>query len=387
MRVVIAPDSFKGSIDAASAASSIAAGWRCERPSDELILLPQADGGEGTLDAIFAAVPGSRFINAGLVPGPDGRATHGDWLLMPDGSGVVELARVSGLPLMARPSPLTASTRGLGAVMASALDAGVSSLTICLGGSASTDGGAGALAELGLVLVDNEGLAVLDGGRGLDRIADLDRRSFRPPPPGGVRLLVDVDAPLVGPRGSAATFGPQKGATDSDVEVLERGLSHLARVMGPSFADVPGAGAAGGVAFGFMAAWAASVVAGAAAIAQLTGLDSALATSDVLITGEGRFDETSLRGKAVGYALAHRRQAARAFVIAGDIDQRPGVVPAGIVGIRLIDLAGSRESALGDSQRWLRRAGREAALRVSGDTPFEVSSRPPGMSPDWARHR
>ncbi|QNE48626.1 glycerate kinase (plasmid) [Glaciihabitans sp. INWT7] len=387
MRVVIAPDSFKGSIDAARAASAIAAGWRVERPFDELILLPQADGGEGTLDAIFAAVPGSQLVDVGPVPGPDGRPTPGSWLLLPDSSGVVELARVSGLPLMEKLSPLTAHTRGLSAVIAAALDAGVTALTICLGGSVSTDGGAGALSELGARLLDVEKHPISDGGGGLCDLKRVDFRSLQPVPGGGIRLLVDVDAPLLGARGSAATFGPQKGATDNDVAVLDLGLSILAGLIGTGFADLTGSGAAGGAAFGFMAAWSASSMPGAAAIAALTGLDRAIEVAGVVITGEGRFDETSSQGKVAGYALSQRRENSRAFVIAGEIEGGTAVMPTGVVGVSLRELAGSPEAAMADPPRWLYQAGREAAILVAVGSRADVRGPVPMASPDWARHR
>ncbi|MBU1588354.1 MAG: glycerate kinase, partial [Actinobacteria bacterium] len=152
--VVIAPDSFKGSLSAREVAEAIAAGWRAVRPDDELVLVPQADGGEGTLDAVEASVPGAVRCSAGSVTGPDGRPTPGEWLQLPDGTAVVELAQPSGLPLMRELDALGATTRGLGQVIRAALEAGATSLVIGLGGSASTDAAAGALAELGLVLLD-----------------------------------------------------------------------------------------------------------------------------------------------------------------------------------------------------------------------------------------
>ena len=339
MRVVIAPDSFKGSIAARDAAAAIADGWRSRRPVDDIRLLPQADGGEGTIDAIETAMPGAIRRPAGQVTGPDGRPVEADWLQLPDGTAVVELAQSSGIALMAGLDPLDASTRGLGEVIAAALDDGARALVIGLGGSASTDGGAGALEALG----------------------------GRPAPPGGVTLLTDVSAPLLGPTGAAAVFGPQKGATPADVEALEGRLRAWAARFPGADPTTPGAGAAGGTAFGFLAAWGARLEPGAAAIAQLTGLTAALSGTDLLVTGEGRFDATSLTGKVVGHAFRAARAAGvtRVVVIAGQVAiAPPSLETTATASLSLSTLAGSAEAALADPATWLRRAGAEAAAQL-----------------------
>jgi glycerate kinase len=391
VRVIVAPDSFKGSLDAASAAEAIGSGWRAVRPLDEVVLLPQADGGEGTLDAIAAGLPDTLLRDAGPVTGPDGRPVEGHWLELADGTAVVELAMTSGLPLMARPDPLDATTRGLGEVIAAALDAGASALVIGLGGSASTDGGAGALRAVGIELLDAAGSALPDGGGALIRLDRVDVSRLRPPPPGGVRLLSDVTAPLLGPTGAAAVFGPQKGATAAAVASLDAALTRFADVMArtpklkdsPSFSEragpvaiTPGSGAAGGTGFGFLMAWGAAIEAGSAAIAELTGLTAAVASADVLLTGEGRFDTTSGTGKVVGHALGliegaverGRSQNPRVGVIAGSIAAAP-VTPAGrpVWTASLVELAGSLEAALDDPARWLYAAGIRAAQALGND--------------------
>jgi len=362
LRIVIAPDSFKGSLTAAEVAIAIAEGWRTIRPADDLLLLPQADGGEGTLAVVASAVPGSEFRSAGDVIGPDRRPTPAHWLALPDGTAVVELAQSSGLPLMAAPDPLGATTRGLGEVMAAALDAGTTRLVIGLGGSASTDGGAGALAALGLRLLDDDDRPVGDGGGELARLARLDRSGLRAAPAGGVRLLSDVTAPLLGPAGAAAVFGPQKGASPDDVRTLDDALTIFAALLGPDAATTPGAGAAGGAGFGFLAAWDAGIELGSRAIADLTGLTAAAASADVLLTGEGRYDATSSSGKVVGTALALPRSG-RAGVIAGQLAARP---PRGVHAWGLAELAGSVDAAIADPTRWLRDAGAEAARTLGG---------------------
>ncbi|HWR84959.1 MAG TPA: glycerate kinase, partial [Rhodoglobus sp.] len=269
LRVVIAPDSFKGSATAADAAAAIADGWRSVRPGDELVLLPQADGGEGTIDAMASAVPGAEFRSL-EVTGPDGRPVIARWLRLPGGEAVVEFAESSGLPQMAVPDALGATSIGLGEVIAAALGEGATSLVIGLGGSATTDGAVGALQALGLRATDARGAELAPGGGSLVDLAAVDSEGLRRPLK-RVRLLTDVDNPLLGPRGAAATFGPQKGATPEQLELLERGLASLARAMGGD-PELPGAGAAGGAGYGFTAAWGAEIVPGARAIAELTGL-------------------------------------------------------------------------------------------------------------------
>jgi glycerate kinase len=293
----------------------------------------------------------------GPVTGPDGRAVDGSWLQLPDGTAMIELATASGLPLMARPDARGATTRGTGEIIRHALESGVPALTIALGGSATTDGGTGALAALGLRLSDATGRRLDDGGGALNSLASLDTRTLVKAPPGGVRLLTDVAAPLLGPDGAAAVFGPQKGADREAVADLERGLARLARLAGgdPSAA---GMGAAGGAAYGFATLWAATITPGAAYVAALSGLDSQLPAADLVLTGEGRFDVQSLGGKVVGRVI---EQAERADVAVGVIAGE--VAAVGRCWSRdLIGLAGSRAEALRHPERWLRHAGREAAL-------------------------
>lgn len=362
MRVVIAPDSFKGSARAADAAEAIADGWRSVRPGDDLLLLPQADGGEGTLDAIASAVTGARSHEL-EVTGPDDRPVTARWLGLPGGEAVVELAESSGLPLMARLDPLGATTFGLGQIIASALDAGATSLVIGLGGSASTDGAAGALQALGLRLRDAAGAPLPRGGGALAALAAVDRTGLRPAPH-RVRLLTDVDNPLLGPRGAAAVYAPQKGAGPAEVAALKSALTVWSAKLGGD-PELAGAGAAGGAAFGFSTAWGAEIVPGAPAIAELTGLVAAASDADVVILGEGGFDHTSLGGKVVGHALGLAGAGTQVVVIAGRVDAVP-VLPGGraAASISLSELAGSSEVAQRDALAWLVRAGAMAADRI-----------------------
>jgi glycerate kinase len=356
MRVVVAPDAFKGSIGAAAAAAAIARGWLAARPADDVVCLPLADGGEGTLEVVAAALPAARWQQV-TVTGPGGEPTACDWLSLPDGTAVIELARASGLPLLARPDPLSAHTRGLGEVIAAALDAGAPAIMVALGGSASTDGGTGALTALGARFLDGEGRPLPPGGGHLGLLARADTSRLRPPPPGGVTCLADVTAPLLGPAGAAATFGPQKGAGPADVALLEAGLTRLAGLLGGDPA-IPGAGAAGGTGYGLAATWGAVIAPGAARLCELARLGEALAGAALVITGEGCYDRTSLAGKVTGTVLAAARAAGiRAAVVAGQISEPPAAASA----VSLAGLAGGVAPALAEPERWLAAAGRRLA--------------------------
>ena len=359
LTVVIAPDSFKGSLPATAVADAIAEGWRAERPRDTLVLCPQADGGEGTLDAIQASNHLAVRHTVVDVIGPDGRPTPGEWLELPGGIAVVELAQSSGLPLMAAPDALGATTRGLGEVIRAALDAGATTLVIGLGGSASTDAGSGALMALGLRLLDGRGQPITDGGRALATIASIDRKGLLCPRK--VTLLTDVDAPLLGSLGAAAVFGPQKGATPAQVVELDTALTHFAALFGGDPAAA-GAGAAGGAAWGFATAWGAAIVPGADYVAALGRLGAAMQTADLLLTGEGRFDAQSLGGKVVGQLIRRAEPTGiRVGVIAGQVD-----IETAVWSTSLIDLAGSTEAAIKEPAHWLRFAGAQAARELVG---------------------
>lgn len=362
--VVIAPDSFKGTATAREATAAIARGWASVRPGDELTLAPQADGGEGTIDAVAAADPDAT-VHTSRVAGPDGRPVRARWLVRDTGEAVLELAESSGLPLMGALDPLGATTRGLGEVIGHALDAGATSITIGLGGSASTDGGAGALAALGMTLADASGRELPDGGGALSRLERLDRSALRTPPPGGVRLLTDVTAPLLGPTGAAAVFGPQKGADPAEVTALEAALTRFAELLGGD-PELPGTGAAGGTGYGLSAAWGAKLVPGAPAIAALSGLPGLAAAADVVISGEGRFDATSSGGKVVGHVLSLLPPTARAIVVAGTFDADP-VLPDGrcAAALALDRLAPSADAARAAALHWLEVAGARAADLLS----------------------
>jgi glycerate 2-kinase len=356
VRVLIAPDSFKGTLTAIEVARAIALGWRHARPGDTVIELPLADGGEGTLDAIATAVPAATRHPVPAVLGPDNRPVDASYLRLPDGRAVVELASSSGLPLMADPDPLHAHTYGLGQVLAAAIEAGAGAVSIAVGGSASTDGGSGALSALGARFLTADGTALPLGGA-LRDLARADLTALIPPPPGGAEILADVTTPLLGPTGAAAVFGPQKGATRADIPLLDQALARLADHLGGR-PQAPGSGAAGGTAYGFATAWSARITPGAARIADLVDLPAHIAAADLVITGEGRLDATSLSGKLTGY-VAEAAKNRPVFAITGQAD--PDTPWPGPALITLTSLAGTEQAAKSNPAHYLTHAASHLA--------------------------
>lgn len=359
LRVAIAPDSFKGTAAATEVTAALAEGWLSVRPGDTLIRMPLADGGEGTLDAFELAFPGARPMPV-TVTGPDGQQVDASWILLPDNSAVVELAVTSGITLLDQLQPLDAHTIGFGEAIAAAIDSGVDRLYLAIGGSSSTDGGVGTLTALGAVLTDSAGQPVAPSGRGLASVAAIDTTGLRAVPAGGARILSDVTSPLLGPSGAAAVFGPQKGATEQQVAELDAGLQRLAAVLGGD-PSTPGAGAAGGTGFALLA-WGATIAAGAEAVGEVMRAPETVASANVVITGEGRFDGQSDAGKVPSYVRSLAEQAgASPLLVAGAITAEPvGFAQA----VSLTDLAGSADAAMADTVHWLREAGVRLARAV-----------------------
>ncbi|PPF81320.1 glycerate kinase [Subtercola sp. Z020] len=383
LQVVVAPDSFKGSATASEVASAIGGGWSEARPGDTVVLRPMADGGEGTIDAFALAIPGSKRMPI-TVTGPVGEPVQAEWLLVPGEhsvgtTGIVELANTSGLTLMPELRPMDAQTTGFGQAIAAALDHGVERLLLAIGGSASTDGGVGALRALGGRFLDADGRPIADGGAGLAQLVSVDFSALRPLPEGGAEIVTDVTNPLLAANGAAAVFGPQKGADMHQVAELDRGLASLVRVVGAAahrsersdgtlLADpeAPGAGAAGGTGFG-LALWGAIIRSGAETVADAVGLDRDIAEADVVITGEGRFDAQSAAGKVPSFVLAlARKHETFPLLVAGNIGADPEDFAASV---SLSDLAGSSHAAIENALAFLWAAGR--ALANGGAEPPE----------------
>ncbi|WP_410642507.1 glycerate kinase [Amycolatopsis sp. lyj-346] len=295
MKVLVAPDKFKGSLTAAEVAAAVAAGLADVHPSLAVETLPVADGGDGTVDAAVAA--GYRRVP---VParGPTGVPVTASYAVRGD-TAVVELAEASGLHrLPGAPAPLTATCAGTGDVIAAAVRAGCRRIVLGVGGSASTDGGAGLLAALGARLLDDAGRGLPFGGAALARLASLDVSGLPDLSEVDIELASDVDNPLYGPHGAASVYGPQKGASPGDVATLDAALRHWASIAGPGFAARPGAGAAGGAGFAAMAVLGARMRPGIELLLDLLGFDAALAGASLVVTGEGSLDEQTLSGKA-----------------------------------------------------------------------------------------
>lgn len=325
----MAPDKFAGTLTAAEAARAMAAGWRRARPGDEVREVPMADGGEGTLAVVAAAVPDARRHEV-EVADARGRATTAAWLGLPDGRALVEAAQACGLSRLAPADrdPLLTTSYGVGQLLRAAADGGATAIVVGLGGSATVDGGVGMAIALDARLRREDGNGVRVGGRWA---GDLVRAEAGPPLGVPVTIASDVDNPLLGPSGAAAVFGPQKGADAAGVALLEANLTTVADVVerdlgnGRRWRDAPGAGAAGGLGFALMAFCGAEVVAGAAAIADLAGLEGALDGAGVVVTGEGSLDAQSEQGKAPAYVRDRaRHHGARVYAVAGRIDDGAG---------------------------------------------------------------
>ena len=355
-RVVVAPDRFKGSLTAAQVAEHLSVGLRAAHPDLDLVQIPIADGGDGTVDAAVAA----GFVrHTFLVTGPLGEPVAAD-VAMRDDVAVVELAQASGMSIDAGPQdPLRATSRGTGELLVAVRALGCRRVILGLGGSACTDGGAGMAQALGVKLRDGRGIELPPGGAALRDLDTVDPagvpRDWR-----GVDVIIaaDVNNPLYGPTGAARVYGPHKGAGPVEVDVLDEGLRRLAHVVGRDarhdHADDPGAGAAGGVGYAAMTFLKARMVSGINVLLELTGFTTAVAEADLVVTGEGRLDVQTLYGKASA-GVAARARAARV----------PTVAVAGLCSLSPDELAEAGFSAVhllsaleSDPAVSMRRAGR-----------------------------
>ena len=339
MRVLAAPDKFRGTLTAAEAASAIAEGWGRGRPHDEVEELPMADGGEGTLDAMVAALGGEVLF--ARVTGPLGDSVDAPFGRIDSGGlAVVEMARASGLALVGsdRRDAVRATTRGTGELILEACRRGPDRVMVCIGGSATTDGGAGMAQALGVRLLDAVGDDLPPGGAALLELASIDLSGLSPLVD-GVEFVVasDVDNPLTGPTGAAAVYGPQKGASPGDVALLDRALATYAAVLQRDLSvdvkDMPGAGAAGGLGAGLVAFLRATLRPGIEVVMEATRFAERLRGAGVVITGEGKLDEQSLHGKTPdGVLRAARDHGVPALVVCGQATVHPN-------GVRVLSLA------------------------------------------------
>lgn len=326
LKIIIAPQSFKGSINALEAAQAIERGVLAADPSAETVLVPVADGGDGTLEALVNTTGGE--IHRSIVAGPLDQAVEALWGVMGDGqTAVVEMARPSGLALVPpkRRNPRITTTRGTGEIIKEALDRGYSRIIVGLGGSATNDAGMGMATALGARFLDASGQALPNGGAALARLASIDVSNLHPKL-GQATIIgaTDVTNPLCGPTGASAVYGPQKGASPAVVAELDAALENFAKVvrrdLGKEVLDRPGAGAAGGLGAGLMAFAGAELRSGIDLVCEILEFDRHLQGANLVITGEGRADESTIYDKApVGVARRASAQGVPTIILAGSI--------------------------------------------------------------------
>ena len=329
--VLVAADKFKGSLTAVQVAERVTAGLRRVVPQVQVETLPVADGGDGTVAAAVAAGFERREAR---VTGPLGTPVTAAYAVR-DTTAVVEMAEASGLQHLPAGefAPLTATTYGSGELLAAALDAGARTIVFGVGGSATTDGGAGMLSALGARFLDVDGKPVAAGGAALAELAEADLTGLDPRLADVDLILAsDVDNPLTGPKGAPEVYGRQKGATEDDIAVLDAALVHYASVLGPGTAELPGAGAAGGIGYGALVALGARFRPGIEVMLDVLGFAPALARATLVVTGEGSLDEQTLHGKApAGVAAASRTAGVETVAVCGRLALPPeALVRAGI---------------------------------------------------------
>ena len=325
MRLLVAPDSFKGSLSATRVCEIVTDAVRLADPSAEVVSVPLADGGEGTVDA-FLVGAGGRPVDV-TVTGPWGERVRARYGVLADGAAVIEMAAAAGLPLVGRRlDPGRTTTYGVGELIVHAARAGAPRIVVGLGGSATNDGGTGAAAAAGIRFLDARGRPFVPVGDSLAEIAHLDPARAASALKGvEIITMCDVDNPLCGPRGAAAVYGPQKGATPDHVARLDAGLAHLAALiqqeLGVDVRHLPGAGAAGGMGAGMVAFFGSTLRSGIETVLDTVAFDRKLAGADWVITGEGNFDAQTFQGKAVsGIARHAQRAGVPVIVVAGRVD-------------------------------------------------------------------
>lgn len=348
MNILIATNAFKGTLGPLAAARAVARAVKRVAPEAKIELLPVSDGGDGLLEAFMFHGHGGRRALA--VPGPDLKPVRATWVIA-GGAAVIEMAQASGLKYLSKKelAPLDATTFGVGRLLLAASRAGARSVIVGLGGSASNDGGAGCAEGFGFRLLDKNGARIPPGASGLLKLAKILPPALSDKKNGGaekmkVTALTDVDNPLTGPRGSARVYGPQKGAGPAEVAIMERALLHYARVVegefGVDIRNLKGGAAAGGLGAGLRAFFGAELVRGADFALKKLDFEAALKRCDLVITGEGRFDPQSFRGKApIAVTRLAARHKKRALLVCGscDIKDRRRLKANGVSGVVALD--------------------------------------------------
>jgi glycerate kinase len=348
-KIILAPDSFKGTMSSRAVCDAMRAEVNRVFPEAQVVALPVADGGEGSAECFLAAMGGEKV--EAYVAGVFGEPTAAYYALLPNGTAVVEMAVCAGLPLAeGRLNPMTATTYGVGELIQSALERGAQEILLCLGGSATNDGGCGMAAALGARFLDGDGRAFVPTGGTLSRIARIDVSGVRAV---NMTVLCDIDNPMFGPTGAAHVFAPQKGADAAMVEMLDLGLRHLnvcfRRDLGMDLSAWPGGGAAGALGAGAKAFFGAKQRMGIEAVLDLVGFDGALDGADAVFTGEGRIDGQSLRGKVVvGVARRAKRKGVPVVALVGAIGE--GIDPVYDEGVSAVFSINTRPMAFEDAK-------------------------------------
>ncbi|WP_186306498.1 glycerate kinase family protein [Siminovitchia fortis] len=358
MRILIAPDSFKGSVSALEAALAIERGIKNAFPDAQTITVPLADGGEGTMDTLVAATNGKK--TAVTVTGPLGKPVEAFYGILGDEKTcVIEIASASGLDLVPEKerNPLITTTYGTGELIKSALAEGYRRFIVALGGSATNDGGAGMLQALGMKLLDKKKKEIGFGGGELNQVHKISLENFDPRIKESHFVIAsDVENPLVGKNGTSFVFGPQKGATEETVQILDQNMTHWANkvkeIMGVKLHNMPGAGAAGGLGGAFQAFFPSVMEKGAEVVMEYTRLKEQLAGADLLITGEGQVDFQTAFGKTpMRAAQAAKKLDVPTIIIAGSVGKnieslyQYGVISVNSIMTRPMTLAEAMESA------------------------------------------
>jgi glycerate kinase len=377
-KIVIAPQGFKESLTGLEIARAMQEGVRQVWPEAETILVPVADGGDGTLQSLVDSSGGE--VRKVTVRGPLGRPVEADWGALGDGrTAVIEMARSSGLALLSQPErdPRVTTTFGVGQVIREALDSGFTQLIVGIGGSATNDGGAGMAQALGAMLTDEMGQALEPGGAALARLARIDMTGFDARlASASIEVACDVNNPLCGPTGASAIFGPQKGATAEVVHELDAALQHFAAVvrrdLGKDVAEIPGAGAAGGLGAGLMAFTNARLRLGADIVLEAVGLEEKLEGAGLVIVGEGQFDRSTVFNKSpVAVAQRAKLRGIPVVGIAGSLGAGYREVHEhGIDAVfSLVSRPMTLQEAMSDTARLVARATEEAcrAIRATQD--------------------
>jgi glycerate kinase len=366
VKVLLAPDKFKGSLSAAAVAEALRLGWETVAPKTQFVFAPIADGGEGFCTAMAQAL-GGKWIALNSLDAL-GREIECRYLWLPESkTAVIEMSEASGLWRL-RPEerdPRRANTYGTGLLLRDAITRGASRILLGLGGSATTDGGIGMAAALGYrFLCGKTGRALEPLPLNLEDIASIDASGVPALPP--IIAACDVQNPLLGPRGTAMVYAPQKGADSETVAALEKGLTHLSQVvlrdLQCNFCDTPGAGAAGGIGYGLLAFAKAAMEPGFELVATTVGLEARIAEVDVVITGEGRLDRQTLEGKGpAGVAKMARAAGKPVLAFAGSIDECPELLERFDAVVPIVDRPVSLEEAMSDAAPFIQRAAARTA--------------------------